>query len=674
MFLPHLKQDDEFVPLTSSVDATRLISYISEQGLEPMQRALDYWDRLFLRAEELAELESASTHDKQLTADRLCRIMIGRDERILRLAKENFSLRDLLNIKNRLIGTGYIGGKAVGMLLANSIISEQKDPDLKPYLEPHDSFYVGSDVFYTYIVENGWWKLRMEQKTKDGYFKVAAELRDKLLDGRFPDQIREQFQEMIEYFGQSPIIVRSSSLLEDAYGNAFAGKYESFFCVNQGSPEQRYAAFEDAVRRVYASTMNESALTYRLQRGLDRQDEQMALLIQRVSGSYRNGYFFPDLAGVGLSRNTFVWKPDLDPSAGMIRLVFGLGTRAVNRVDDDYPRVVALDAPLLRPLSGMEDIRKYSQQRVDLLDIKQNLLRDLPARQVLAENPDINLDLIATRDVEITRKLRSLGKQEEHWLLTFEKLLSESPFTEVMQRILKTLESHYEYPVDIEFTVNFAHDRTPVINLLQCRPLQTKGQQGHQEIPSQVDPEKVFFQCQGHFMGGSISQRIRKVIYVEPAAYVELGLSQKYDIARLIGKLNAKISDKEAEPTILLGPGRWGTTTPSLGIPVGFHEISNISVLVEIAYEGGNLMPELSFGTHFFQDLIEADIFYVALFPNKENVTFRPDQLEKMPNLLTDLVPESAKYADVVKVCQIDRPQLQILCDVLSQELLCAFK
>jgi hypothetical protein len=400
----------------------------------------------------------------------------------------------------------------------------------------------------------------------------------------------------------------------------------------------------------------------------------MALLIQRVSGSYRNGYFFPDLAGVGLSRNTFVWKRELDPSAGMIRLVFGLGTRAVNRVDDDYPRVVALDAPLLRPLSGMEDIRKYSQQRIDLLDIKDNLLRDLPVRQVLAEKPDINLDLIATRDVEITRKLRTLGKKEERWLLTFEKLLSETPFTEVMRRILRTLESHYEYPVDIEFTVNFARDQTPVINLLQCRPLQTKGQQVQREIPSNVEPEKIFFSCEGYFMGGSISEGLSRIIYVEPRAYVEMPLSQKYDIARLVGKLNRQIANRETEPTILLGPGRWGTTTPSLGIPVGFHEINNVTVLVEIAYEGGNLMPELSFGTHFFQDLVEADIFYVALFPKKENVLFSPERLGKMPNLLGDLVPESTKYADVVKVCDVRRQELQIICDVLSQKVLCAFK
>ncbi len=315
MFLPHLQQEDKFVPITSSIDSTKLLSYISERGLKPAERALDYWDKLFLQAKELSALPDASQKVRQEMVERLCKVMIGRDERMLSLATKHFTLEDLRSIKSRLIGTGFIGGKAVGMLLANKIIAENEH-DLLSHLELHDSFYVGSDVFYTYLVENGCWKLRVEQKTKEGYFKVGAELRERLLKGRFPDQIREQFQEMIEYFGQSPIIVRSSSLLEDAYGNAFAGKYESIFCVNQGSPEQRYADFEEAVRKVYASTMSKDALTYRLQRKLDQQDEQMALLVQRVSGSYRNGYFFPDLAGVGMSHNAFVWKSDLDPNAG----------------------------------------------------------------------------------------------------------------------------------------------------------------------------------------------------------------------------------------------------------------------------------------------------------------------------------------------------------------------
>ena len=246
MFLPHFQQQEKFVPITSSVDSSKLLSYISERGLKPAERALDYWDNLFLHAKEISALPRALQQDRQEMIERLCKIMIGRDERMLSLATKHFTLEDLHAVKSRLIGTGFIGGKVVGMLLANKIVAKDK-LDLGRHLEPHDSFYVGSDVFYTYLVENGCWKLRVEQKTKEGYFKVAAELREKILSGKFPDQIREQFQEMIEYFGQSPIIVRSSSLLEDAFGNAFAGKYESIFCVNQGSPEQRYADFEEAV-------------------------------------------------------------------------------------------------------------------------------------------------------------------------------------------------------------------------------------------------------------------------------------------------------------------------------------------------------------------------------------------------------------------------------------------
>ena len=744
MFLPHLQQQEKFVPITSSVDATKLLSYISERGLKPAERALDYWDNLFLDATELSESWDTPQKVKTETVERLCRIMIGRDERMLSLAKTHFTLEDMGAIKSRLVGTGFIGGKAVGMLLANKIIAKDQ-PDLRKNLEPHDSFYVGSDVFYTYLVENDCWKLRVEQKTKEGYFKVAAELRERLLKGRFPDQIREQFQEMIEYFGQSPIIVRSSSLLEDAFGNAFAGKYESVFCVNQGSPEQRYEDFEEAVRTVYASTMSKAALTYRLQRGLDQQDEQMALLVQRVSGSYRNGYFFPDLAGVGMSRNAFVWKSDLDPRAGMLRLVFGLGTRAVNRVENDYPRIVALDEPLVRPVSGMEDIRKYSQHYVDLLDSQQNILRTISFQQLIGSllgvlrsthgaggstqheeideqeephfaerlqngSPDI-LDLIAVRDYQLARKVRQQALQHgsagqearnaEYWLLTFEKLLTETAFTRIMQDILKTLESRYQYPVDIEFTVNFTHEQKPLINLLQCRPLQTrgrpsapqavKGQEGEfvllgpDGLSAKIDPERILFACDGHFMGGGIYQDITRVIYIEPEAYLNLPLSGKYDIARLVGTLNnfvswalspesgGQVPQTNGEPTILFGPGRWGTTTPSLGVPVGFHEINNVAVLAEIAHEGGNLMPELSFGTHFFQDLVESDIFFVALFPGKAGTIFNKAKLDEIPNKLIEVLPESSKYADVVRFYELRDRKLRIVSDITSRKVACFF-
>jgi hypothetical protein len=673
MFLPHMQKNGRFVPITSSVDATKLLSYISEQGLKPTERALDYWDRLFSHSAELSMQRHTSKRAIQEMVEHLCKIMIGRDERMLSLAMKQLTLKDLCAIKSRLIGTGFIGGKAVGMLLANKIIANSEF-DLSGHLEPHDSFYVGSDVFYTYLVENGCWKLRVEQKTKEGYYKVAAELKERLLNGKFPDQIQEQFQEMIEYFGQSPIIVRSSSLLEDAFGNAFAGKYESVFCVNQGSPEQRYADFEKAVRTVYASTMSEDALTYRLQRGLDQKDEQMALLVQRVSGSYRNGYFFPDLAGVGMSYNAFVWNPDLNPKAGMLRLVYGLGTRAVNRVDDDYPRIIALDEPLARPLYGMDDVRKYSQHHVDLLDTLKNAFRTISFQQLLTEKSNVRLELVAVRDYQLARQARQKGRgNAEYWLLTFEKLLTETSFTQIMQNILKVLESYYQYPVDIEFTVNFTQDQKLLINLLQCRPLQTRGQQGKVDIPDHIDPEMILFSSEGHFMGGGIYQDIKKVIYVDPKAYIDLPLSGKYDIARLVGELNRHITTKDAEPTILFGPGRWGTTTPSLGVPVSFHEINKMAVLAEIAYEGGNLMPELSYGTHFFQDLVEGDIFYVALFPGKPGTVFSGAKLDKIPNRLTDVLPERSKYADVVGLYEMRDRKLRIISDITSRKVICFF-
>ncbi|KPK42803.1 MAG: hypothetical protein AMJ65_07135 [Phycisphaerae bacterium SG8_4] len=674
MFLPHIQKKDDFVPITTSVDAARLISYFSEKGPEPARRALDYWDRVFIRAEELCAKTYASQQDRDAAIEQLCKMMVGREQRMLSLAKSKFSLEDLLGVRKRMIGTGFIGGKAVGMLLANKVISSDESLGLSDSLEPHDSFYVGSDVFYTYLVENGWWTLRMEQKSEAGYFKVASELREKLLTGKFPDQVREQFREMIEYFGQSPIIVRSSSLLEDAFGNAFAGKYESIFCVNQGDPDERYLRFEEAVRQVYASMMGQDALTYRLQRGLHREDEQMALLVQRVSGSHRNGYFFPDLAGVGMSHNAFVWNPQLDPKAGMLRLVLGLGTRAVNRVDHDYPRIVALDTPLTRPLAGTDDVRKFSQRRVDLLDTKDNSLRTVAFEELLGKGLDAELEYVAVRDSQLSRRARQQsGRTEQYWLLTFEKLFSQTSFVRNMQKILKALETAYSYPVDIEFTANFIEGGRTMINLLQCRPLQTKGHQPHVEVPSCVDEGKVLFETEGYSMGGSMTLGIRRVVYIDPEGYTRLSLSQKYDVARLVGRLNNLIHDRYADATILFGPGRWGTSTPSLGVPVGFHEISNVAVLVEMAYESSTMMPELSFGTHFFQDLVETDIFYVALFPNRENVVFDRDLLLQMPNVLSKLGAEAGKYEGVVHVCEMSRGQLQIFADLLSRKVLCCF-
>jgi len=669
MFLPHMNTRGRFVPIANSVDTAKLFSAIFAKGSKSTKRNLDYWDRLFLKAEDLAA-KTGARDEKSRMVEQLCRIMIAREEKALALAQDNFTLEDLLNIKARMIGTGYIGGKSVGMLVARNILLKDASAQWNRIFEPHDSFYVGSDVFYTYIVENGWWKLRMEQKTKQGYFSVAESLREKMHSGVFPDEIKEQFQQMIEYFGQSPIIVRSSSLLEDGFGNIFAGKYESVFLVNQGTPEERYARFVDAVRRIFASTMNKDALAYRLGRGLDQADEQMALLVQRVSGSYRSHYFFPDLAGVGISYNTYVWKEGVDPNAGMLRLVAGLGTRAVNRVEGDYPRIVALDEPLLKPHAGLDDTRKYSQHEADVLDLDDNQLKSVAINGLMAEKCDIRMELIGIRDEEAERRLAASGREgAPAWILTFDRLFQSTPLGGVMAKLMKTLESRYGYPVDIEYTVNFKPGGSFQINLLQCRPMPTKGMGKRAEFPASIDRAKIVFQSVGGFLGGNISQAIRRVIIIDPREYVRLTQAGKYDIGRAVGELNRLISNKEELPCAVFGPGRWGTTTPSLGVPVTFSQISNFTVLGEVAFSEANCCPELSFGTHFFQDLIETGIFYVALMPERKECFYNTKLISGWPNVLRTLVPEYGRYDNVIKVFDVKHTGLRIIADIVSQRI-----
>lgn len=671
MFLPHRKQGEQFIPLTNSYESTRLYNSLADRNRDASRRQIDHWHRLFIEAEELCS-EIATEVERTNMIRHICLHMITREERMLTLVRQYMTIPDLLEIKSRIIGTGFIGGKAVGMLLAQSILRHDESFDWANYLEAHDSYYVGSNVYYSYIVQNGLWPLFMSQKTEKEYFSAADELRKQILTGSFPAQIREGFQHLLEYYGQYPIIVRSSSLLEDGFGNAFAGKYDSFFCVNQGSPEERLEQLEIAIRKIFASAMSEDALTYRMQRGLDQKEEQMALLIQRVSGAYRRHYYLPELSGVGVSYNTFVWDKEMDPQAGMLRLVVGLGTRAVDRAEIDYPRVVALDSPHKRQHKGFEDIRRFSQRDIDLLNVNENRLETVSLLNLSRENIDIPWQLYAVKDYETIKLLEQRGRKGENvWLLTFDDFLEKSNFTKLMHRLLKTIEKAYSYPVDVEFTANFTQDRSVKIDVVQCRPLQTKGSETHLDIPQNITEGQLFFKSVGNFMGGNISQYIDWVIWVEPVEYLGLSLPEKYEIARLVGRLNKRIANKDNGKTMLFGPGRWGTTTPSLGVPISFSEINNLIALVEVAFASGDLMPELSFGSHFFQDLVEADIFYSALFPDNKNCFLNLSWLQDRPNALDELIPSCSCYQKVVKVCHVPKQGLKLMADVVSQELIC---
>lgn len=714
MHMLHVWEGDAFSPVTESHTIAEVLSSAERSPLDSAGARLGVWHRTLLEAEEtMAELDAfhragiglgdsehpeynAVRQRSKVLFERLLRMMVSRDDRVLRLAKRYLTMADVIQVAKRLIGTGLIGGKSVGMLLARAIL-RQAHARWSCLLEVHDSFFIGSDVFYTYLVCNGCWWVRQKQRNPKTFLEGAETGRQRILTGTFPDYIAHQFEDMLEYFGQSPIIVRSSSLLEDNFGNAFAGKYESVFCANQGSRHKRLEDFLSAVRTIYASTMSEKALSYRAQRGLLEHDEQMALLVQRVSGGIHGSYFYPHVAGVGFSFNSYVWSEYIEPKAGVLRLVFGLGTRAVDRSDDDYTRLVALNAPERRPETDFERARQHTQRKVDAIDLEGNLLVstdfatavNAPPTSGLAHSARLPLELFASRDEQLERLARDRigrgGQPDEifPWVLTFDELFSQTPFVKDMREMLETLQAAYEYPVDIEFTANFFKEAERGydyrINLVQCRPLQVKGGTAVVDPPADIGRESILLRSRGPVIGQSRVDTIDRIIYVVPSEYARLPNQDRYSIARIIGQITHLDEPGEAQgrpPTVfLIGPGRWGTTTPSLGVPVSFAEINTVSIICEIVAMRDDLVPDVSLGTHFFSDLVEGDILYLALFPHHEESVFNAELLEKAPNRLAELLPRASAYAHVVRV--IDGPKafdgrvLRANANALKQRVLC---
>ncbi len=624
--------------ITSSAESFAIFDIFTQTG-----ERRDCWDRMFDSV--IDGCGEPTDEDGVALKENILKCLLGTEPTRLELCRKYFTIRDLISIKRREIGTGCIGGKAVGMLLARNILRREEPEIYDSVLEPHDSYFIGADVFYTYAVQNGTWDLRTRMIEPEDYIRIAPAFREKLLQGSFMPTIKEQFMSMLEYFGQSPIIVRSSSILEDGIGNAFAGKYESVFCPNQGSLEERYRVFEDAVRTVYASTVSPEAIQYRAERNLLNRDEQMALLVMRVSGDRHGELYFPHMAGVGHSQNLYVRKVSMaENNQGMLRLVFGLGTRAVNREADDYARFIELDNPLAPPAVEYGEEYRYSQHHVDLIDLKNNCFRSEDAEKIDRRMPGLDTRLFWEPDYAAIARYRELeiyGEQPPE-ILNFNRLIRQTDFAEVMRRIMKSLEAGYHYPVDVEYACNFKRDGSYRVNLLQCRTIQTKGL-GKAGVMPKV--QAFLFRVRGNFMGGNVCIPIRYAVFVKIEAYLDLTEQRRYSVARRLGEIGARLKGTRS---ILIGPGRWGTSTTSLGVPVNFAEISHYSCICELDYKSHGLSPELSYGSHFFQDLVESGIFYTAVYPEKEDL-FREELFERYPDRYEELTGDT-QLADVISV------------------------
>jgi hypothetical protein len=646
---------EDFERLLKDTLATRLPSQDVVLTIHP---ELAPWDMLFAQGEAYETLDEAERApvEHHLTEIKvvLIKALLSDHLPYLGIAKDWFDIKDLKAIVSNRIGRGKIGGKAAGLMLALNILRKSAKDVLLPDLDFPKSWFLGADVFYQFSQINNLFSFANQKYKDEGQVRQDYPgIRRDFMKGVFPEDIIADLRGLLQNFGSSPLIVRSSSLLEDSFGTSFAGKYKSYFCPNQSTPEENLESLLIAIKRVYASVYNPDVLLYRRSVGLTDYDERMAILIQEAKGRRRGEFFFPDAAGVAFSRNQFRWSPHISRSAGFLRLVFGLGTRAVDQVDDDYPRLVALSHPELRPETSARDIHRYSQSALDLINLRENAFTSMPIEHVLTRDTP-HLRWIAQRyDQDDLQDLVSIPAEWDpaSLVITFEGLLRRTQFPDQMRRILDSLEKAYKGPVDTEFVLMMEQGDEPaphpIISLVQCRPQSHLAAETH-TIPRDVRPENRLFLSTRMVPDGCIDQ-IRYVVYVSPQVFNELdGHAQKVALARFIGRINQRLSD---ETFILMGPGRWGSNNPEIGIPVSYADIYKAKALIELAE--GERAPEPSYGTHFFQDLVEARIYPLALSMNNHEDQFNREFFEGSENALQELMPGETEWQDIVQLIDV---------------------
>jgi hypothetical protein len=611
--------------------------------------------------EQAAAIESLPAEERAVAEPHLreikvvlIRTLISDQLAYVNIAKDWLTIQDLRQIQQQKIGSGKIGGKAAGMLLARRILENVASPELNAHLSIPESYFLGADVTYAFMAMNNLmhWndqKYKAEANIRSEYPQIVCDF----LAGKFPQETLGELSTLLGKVGNQPLIVRSSSLLEDNFGTSFAGKYISLFCPNQGTPEENLHQFTQAIQRIYASILNPDAILYRRSKGLQDYDERMAILIQVVQGEQVGRYFLPHGAGVAFSRNQYRWNPQIRREDGFIRLVWGLGTRAVERVGNDYPRLVALSHPSLHPEATPTLINLYSQHFVDLIDLQKNQFKSLPIEEVLSNQYPALRYIAQIFNDDYMTPIRSNILDGSSLVITFDELFRRTLLADNFRELLSKLEEHYHSPVDTEFTLQLIDPFSshPKVNicLLQCRP-QSYFKESKVHLPPSVDPADVIFSTQRLVPNGRVV-RITHVVYVTPEGYFSLTTqAERAHIGHLVSQLNAKLA---GIVFITIGPGRWGTVNPDLGVPITYGDIYNTRALVELAGRGSIAIPEPSFGTHFFQDLVEANIFPLAIFLEDPDVQFNHSFFYDTQNQLAKFLPEATECSETVRLIEV---------------------
>ncbi|MDD3023454.1 MAG: nucleotidyltransferase domain-containing protein, partial [Syntrophomonadaceae bacterium] len=320
---------------------------------------------------------------------------------------------------------------------------------------------------------------------------------------------------------------------------------------------------------------------------------------------------------------------------------------------DDFPVLISPGQPGLRVNIVPEEIKHYSPKKIDLIDLENDSFETMEISLLIKQyGPSIPFlhNLVSAYKENYVEKLNAFQIDYEHddLLVNFDGLLSDTAFNKKVKLILNVLQDKLGTAVDIEF----ASDGKDFY-LLQCRPQGYGDNSVPSVIPKDIPSKKVIFSAGRYISNGSIAN-ISHVVYVVPEAYNYLHeLDELLNVGKAVGILNTLLPRQRF---ILMGPGRWGSRGDiKMGVQVSYSDISNTAALIEIARQKSNYMPELSFGTHFFQDLVEANIRYLPLYPDNKDVVFNEIFLKRSKNLLVQLLPEFSELENVIRV--IDVPE-----------------
>ncbi len=562
------------------------------------------------------------------------------------------------------IGQGSIGGKARGLAFLDSLI---KRNNLYTYFDKVEiaipkTVVVGTDIFDEFMDENKLHPIALSDSITDN------EILDAFLKAQLPASVREDMYKIASSI-ESPLAIRSSSLLEDSHYQPFAGIYNTYMIpYRSGDPDKMYDMMVSAIKAVYASAYYTDSKAYMEATSNVIDEEKMAIVIQEVVGSTYGDRYYPTISGVGRSIDYYPLEPGI-PEDGTVSLAFGLGKYVVDgglslRFCPKYPKNILQTST---PEMALRETQKYFfalDMSDNDFDIQPNDGACLLKLKIKEAEKDGSIKPVASTFVMHDNVVRDGYNYPGKKLITFSNILKHNtfPLAEILDRILKLGEEEMGNPVEIEFAIdlNIQKDEKVALKLLQIRPVASKDESVNIE-EEEIDNSDTILVSRSA-LGNGIIDDIFDIVYVRPENF---DASKTNDIVNYIDALN-KVFVEEDRNYILVGPGRWGSSDPWLGIPVNWSQISAARLIVESGLEDYRIDP--SQGTHFFQNLTSFRVGYFTINPFIRDGSYDNDFLDKQPAIFENEFVRHVRFENnlTIKIDgkknlgMVTKPKLQI--------------